>query len=97
MHVTGNGSSAFDLRWFADQSTGMLPRVGVLSVSLWFYKLAMLAWALWLANALIGWLRWAFDAWSAGGYWRPRELKGATPPQFPPEVPPGARESPRDA
>ncbi len=97
MHVTGNGSSAFDLRWFADQSTGMLPRVGVLSVSLWFYKLAMLAWALWLANALIGWLRWAFDAWSAGGYWRPREPKVVTPPPFPQKVSTGAPEPPRDA
>ena len=83
MHVAGNGSSADDLRWFADQSTGALPIVGVLSVSLWFYKLAMLAWALWLANALIGWLRWAFEAWSAGGYWRARERKAITPPPLP--------------
>ncbi|WP_017463991.1 hypothetical protein [Dyella ginsengisoli] len=83
MHVAGNGSSAWSLRWFADQSTGVLPRAGVLSVSLWVYKLAMLAWALWLANALIGWLRWAFAAWSEGGYWRARERR-ASPPDLPP-------------
>jgi hypothetical protein len=96
MHVAGNGSTAWNLRWFADQSGGMLPTGGVLSVSLWFYKLAMLAWALWLANALIGWLRWGFGAWSSGGYWRKRELKIALPPQLPsaPSAPTGPR---RDA
>ena len=82
MHVAGNGSGAWNLRWFADQSAGALPRAGVFSVSLWVYKLAMLAWALWLANALIGWLRWAFGAWSEGGYWR-RPVPAATPPGLP--------------
>ncbi|MHB1057738.1 MAG: hypothetical protein ACYC0F_07645 [Rhodanobacter sp.] len=87
MHVAGNASDAWNLRWFADQSTGPLPAAGVLSVSLWFYKLAMLAWALWLANALIGWLRWAFDAWTRGGYWRKSAPKpGVTPPQLPPST-----------
>jgi hypothetical protein len=93
MHVAGNGSTAWNLRWFADQSGGMLPTGGVLSVSLWFYKLAMLAWALWLANALIGWLRWGFGAWSSGGYWRKRDLKIALPPQLPPA--PSAPTGPR--
>lgn len=83
MHVSGNGSNAFHLRWFADRSSGALPVAGVASTSLWVYKLAMLAWALWLANALIGWLRWAFSAWSEGGYWRPREPR-ASPPELPP-------------
>ena len=85
MHVAGHASDAWNLRWFADQSAGVLPGGGVLSVSLWFYKLAMLAWALWLANALIGWLQWAFEAWTRGGYWRKRPPKpGVTPPQLPP-------------
>ncbi|MFC5581890.1 hypothetical protein [Rhodanobacter terrae] len=94
MHVAGNESTAWNLRWFADQSANMLPGGGVFSVSLWVYKLAMLAWALWLANALIGWLRWAFDAWTHGGYWRQREPKpGAAPP--PPSTPP--KPEPHDA
>jgi hypothetical protein len=83
MHVTGNGSTAWALSWFADQAKDALPQAGVFSVSLWFYKIAMLAWALWLANALIGWLRWAFDAWTQGGYWRKREPKPAAPPRIP--------------
>ncbi|HEY8586459.1 MAG TPA: hypothetical protein VIL60_06965 [Rhodanobacter sp.] len=87
MHVVGNGSDAWNLRWFADQSANALPGAGVLSVSLWFYKLAMLAWALWLANALIGWLQWVFRAWSQGGYWRKRALKTTTPAQLPSSTP----------
>ena len=70
MRVAGNGSSAWALHWFTDQSSGALPRAGALTLPLWAYKAAMLAWALWLANALIGWLRWGFHAWMHGGYWK---------------------------
>ena len=90
MHVAGNGSTAWQLRWFADQSHGVLPAGGAISVSLWFYKLAMLAWALWLAFALIGWLQWAFAAWTHGGYWRRRAAS-----KQPPSLPPSAQEPPR--
>ncbi len=84
MHVAGNGSSAASLHWFADRSRGALPSAGAFSLPLWVYKVAMLAWALWLANALIGWLRWAFEAWTHGGYWRKREPKPAlVPPPMP--------------
>lgn len=82
MHIAGMGSSALQLHWFADRSADALPRADVFSLPLWTYKLAMLAWALWLANALIGWLRWGFDAWSRGGYWR-----RATPSPAPPPLP----------
>lgn len=70
MHVTGNGSTAQSLQWFADRSTDTLPQGSAISVPLWVYKLLMLVWALWLANALIGWLRDGFAAWTKGGYWR---------------------------
>jgi hypothetical protein len=79
MHVAGNDSSAWQLSWFADQAGDALPHAGVFSVSLWFYKIAMLAWALWLAMALIGWLRWGFEAWTRDGYWRKREAKAPPP------------------
>lgn len=70
MHVTGNGSSAQTLQWFADRSVDALPQGVVLSVPLWVYKTLMLLWALWLAHALIGWLRDALAAWTRDGYWR---------------------------
>jgi hypothetical protein len=72
MHVAGNGSTAGSLRWFADRSVDALPGASAISVPLWVYKIAMLAWAIWLANAVIGWLRYAFAAWTEGGYWRTR-------------------------
>jgi hypothetical protein len=72
MHVVGNGSSAHNLRWFADQSDGPLPQTGALSVPLIFYRLAMLAWALWLASAIVGWLRWGWQSMNTGGGWRSR-------------------------
>lgn len=71
MQVAGYGSSAHQLRWFDDASTdGAWFQAGVLSAPLWLYKLAMLAWALWLASALIAWLRWAWRCLSTGGFWR---------------------------
>jgi len=70
MHVAGHGSSEQSLQWFLDRSNDALPQAAAFSVPLWVYKVLMLAWALWLANALIGWLREAFSAWTSGGYWR---------------------------
>jgi hypothetical protein len=69
MQIAGNGSTASELRWYADRADGLLPRPWVLSSSIWLYRLAMLAWSLWIAQALIGWLRWGFRQWSAGGHW----------------------------
>jgi hypothetical protein len=70
MHVTGNGSSAAQLTWFSDRIDGLLPQAGVISAPLWVYKAAILAWALWLAFALLRWLPWAWRAWNTGGIWR---------------------------
>lgn len=36
-----------------------------------FYRIAMLAWALWLALALLRWLRWGWSCFSHDGIWRP--------------------------
>jgi hypothetical protein len=86
MQVAGNGSSAYGLRWFADRSADALPGASAISVPIWAYKIAMLAWAIWLANAVVGWLRHGFAAWTRGGHWRalPRkavvDIPSATPP-----------------
>ncbi len=71
MHITGNGSSAQLLRWYQDRSPETLPSVWVVSVPLAVYRLAIRAWALWLARALLGWLRWGWDCFRQGGLWRP--------------------------
>jgi hypothetical protein len=63
------------LSWFLDRSQPQLPRPGVISVSIWYYKLAMLLWALWLSFALLRWLPWAWQRYSIAGLWRGKVLK----------------------
>jgi hypothetical protein len=58
------------LSWFTDRIDGATPSAGAISVSLWFYKAAMLAWALWLSFAALRWLRFAWTAFSENGIWR---------------------------
>jgi hypothetical protein len=58
------------LEWFVDQTRDGVPRPGVLSVSLWWYKVAMLAWALWLSFVLTRWLKWAWEVFARDGLWR---------------------------
>ncbi len=87
MHVRGlDWSPAHELRWFADRSVDRLPQGQVFSLPLWAYHLTMLAWSLWLASALIGWIRRGFAAWMQGGYWRaaPPKATGGELPAVPP-------------
>jgi hypothetical protein len=75
MRIDGAGSSAGSLAWFHDRVAQSLPQPAVFSVSIWFYKAAMLAWALWLAFALVRWVLWARDCITAQRLWY-----GSVPP-----------------
>ena len=70
MRIVGAGQSVEQLSWFVDKSAGALPHVWVISISMWWYKLAMLAWTLWLAFALARWGRIAWNALGRQGWWR---------------------------
>jgi hypothetical protein len=70
MQIAGNQSNDFLLRWTQDRVTGALPQPWVLSVPLLAYRVLMLAWALWLAVSVLGWLKWAYQSWSRGELWR---------------------------
>ncbi len=70
MHVEGNNSYAYSLHWFQDKTNDLMPVATVTTLSIYWYKAAMLAWALWLATALTRWLRWGWDCYSTGGLWR---------------------------
>lgn len=74
MQISGHGSYANTLRWYQDRSAENLPQAWVLSVPLWVYRLLMLSWALWLAFALLGWLRWGWSCFAYQGLWRPVKL-----------------------
>jgi hypothetical protein len=86
MRVQGFESDSHVFSWFVDQAAGALPQPGVISVSLWWYKLAMLAWALWLSFALLRWLPFAWNAFSSNGWWRRRPA--APSPTRPPSPAP---------
>jgi hypothetical protein len=83
MFVSGNGSDRFSLRWFQARSDGTLPTPGCISISIWWYRFAMLLWALWLALALLRWLRWGWQNFSAGGIFRRAPRPAAVPPPLP--------------
>lgn len=77
MGIRPNGHLfAASLSWFMDRTASQLPQPGVISVSLWFYKLAMLLWALWLSFALLRWLPWAWRQYASEGLWRGRVAVG---------------------
>ena len=75
MQITGNQSSAFFLNWYQDRSLPILPTATVISVPLIVYRLLMLAWALWLAVALLNWLKWGWGCFSSNGLWNKAVIK----------------------
>lgn len=75
MQITGNQSSAFNLNWYQDRSPSTLPTATLISVPLFVYRLLMLAWSLWLAFALLNWLKWGWKCYSSGGFWRKKPVK----------------------
>ena len=82
MQIVGNGSSAFDYHWFQDRSQQALPQAFIVSLPMWAYRVAMLAWSLWLAFAIVRWVRWGWATYSSGGIWnrtRPADDLAVTP------------------
>ncbi len=71
MFIVGNNSTSTRLNWFQPRVGPALPEPFVVSISVWFYRLLMLLWALWLANALLSWLKWGWNQFTQGGGWRP--------------------------
>jgi hypothetical protein len=76
MQIAGNGSDASLLRWYQDRAAPAPEGAWLLSVPLLVYRLAMLAWALWLAQAVVRWLRWGWQCFTAGETWRPLRAAG---------------------
>lgn len=86
MQVRGNGSSAYQMSWFADRVEGAMPVPWIVSLPMLVYRGAMLVWALWAALAVVRWLRWGWGAFGEGGLWK------KAPPRPPP--PPGPAQPP---
>ncbi len=84
MFIIGNGSTPSSLTWFQARSGPDLPRGGGFSISLWWYRLIMLLWALWLASALLRWLRKGWESFTTGGVFHRQPKAGkVVPPPMP--------------
>ena len=70
MFITGNGSVGSQLIWFSPAEGTELGQPWALSISIWYYRLLMLLWGLWLANAVIRWLMAGWQQFTAGAGWR---------------------------
>ena len=79
MSVAGNGSHAYLLKWYQDQSEETLPQATVTSISILWYRAIMLAWSIWLAVALTRWLKWGYTCFTTEGYWKPLKPILSTP------------------
>ena len=75
MQIAGNHSSDFYLHWTQDRIGTFMPQPWVVSLPLLVYHLLMLFWALWLALALLRWLRWGWGCCNSGGLWQRGPLK----------------------
>jgi len=79
MQIEGNGSHSTLLRWFEDRAGPVPDAPWMLSAPMTVYRLVMLAWALWLALAVLGWLRWGSKAFGDGGFWKKGPPRPARP------------------
>jgi hypothetical protein len=70
MHIAGNGSTANDLRWYEDRIAGQGEMPIIVSVPMLVYRVVMLAWALWMALAIVRWVKVGWANASQGGLWR---------------------------
>ncbi|MBF0136803.1 MAG: hypothetical protein HQL65_11230 [Magnetococcales bacterium] len=70
MKIMGNLSTHDHLQWFQDRIGPELPQGHLVSISLFSYRLAMLLWAIWLASATLGWIRWGWTCFSHEGLWQ---------------------------
>lgn len=81
MQITGNNSSSYLLNWYTDRSNTALPTAWIITVPMLVYRSLMLLWAIWLAFALLQWLRWGWDCYATHWYWRemkPKKIKSTS-------------------
>ncbi|MBF0179516.1 MAG: hypothetical protein HQM03_05765 [Magnetococcales bacterium] len=84
MWIVGNRSSARLMQWYQDRGGALFPVAGLLSLPIFAYRVLMLVWSLWLATAMLGWIRWGWSCYATQGLWRhkepPAQVKEETAP-----------------
>ena len=77
MQIAGNGSSRWQLNWYQDRIESIIPQAWIVSIPVLAYRVLMLAWSMWMAFALINWLRWGWGCFSTGSLWMPSRKAAA--------------------
>lgn len=85
MEIVGAGSHSGQLTWYVDRSQGRFEPAYMFTVSVWVWRVVMLAWSFWLATSLLGWLKWAYSELREGEFWKSRS-KTAPPKDLGVEV-----------
>jgi len=70
MFVLGNGSYGNRLVWFDPAGPAALGMPWILTVSVWWYRVLMLLWGLWLARSVIRWLGKGWRSFTHRTAWR---------------------------
>ena len=71
MQIAGNGSTHLQLNWYQDRIGNTIPQAWIVSVPVLAYRILMLAWSMWMAFALINWLKWGWECFSKDRLWIP--------------------------
>jgi len=69
MGVAGQNASSSTLYWYLDSGVGSLPEITLLSVHLWWYKLLILLWSIWISFAVINWIKRLFSSLNKEDWW----------------------------
>jgi hypothetical protein len=70
MNIAGNGSRTALLRWYQDVTGPVFPEAWVISLPMPAYRMAMLAWALWISFWLVKTLKWGWKRFSTPCIWK---------------------------
>ncbi|MBK8170506.1 MAG: hypothetical protein IPK60_09190 [Sandaracinaceae bacterium] len=87
MQVAGNGSTNTHLHYYVAGASQRLPEATITSAPIWVWRVIMLLWALWLAERVVRWARFAWISLTTDGGWRklpPRPPVPFAPPVAPP-------------
>jgi hypothetical protein len=75
MQIAGNQSTSRILNWTQDRIAGFMPDPWIISFPEGVFHGLMLLWSLWLAFALLNWLKWGWQCFTRGGAWKKAELR----------------------
>ncbi len=78
MGVAGQNASAYRLYWYLDSGQDLLPNITLLSVHLWWYKLLILLWSIWVSFAVLNWLKQVLSSLNRDDWWPEFKRKKTT-------------------